>query len=193
MAVKKPFVIGVSGDPGSFSEEAARDYAKHAKLKDPLFAYLVTVDAVLRALEDGSVSYGIFPVANSIGGIVLEFVHAAAKHNFSVKKIFAIEIHQNLLVRKGTTAESIMSIMSHDQALKQCKGYLSRVWPKTKTVDYPDTAKAAKDLAGGVLATTTAVIASRAAAKLYNLEILEASIQDLKTNYTTFVAATRLI
>jgi prephenate dehydratase len=67
--------------------------------------------------------------------------------------------------------------------------YLKRRWPKVKLVEYADTAKAAQDLASGKLPKTTAVIASRNAAEAYGLGILEESIQDLKFNYTSFIAA----
>ena len=188
---KKLEIIGVSGAPGSFSEEAARAYAHQAHITRYKLVYLVTVENVLASLEKGEVTLGIFPVMNSIGGIVLETVDAVSKHNFSVKKIFSIEIHQNLLVKKGTTPDKIKQILSHDQAVKQCAQYLARMWPKVKVGAYPDTAKAAEDLAKGVLPASTGVIASRAAAALYKLDILEPSIQDLKNNQTTFIAARR--
>ena len=55
-----------------------------------------------------------------------------------------------------------------------------------------DTAKAAEDLASGKLPKTTAVIASRNATHMYKLKILEESIQDLKFNYTVFIATEKL-
>jgi len=42
----------------------------------------------------------------------------------------------------------------------------------------------------GALPETTAVIAPKGWAELYGLDILEESIQDLKFNFTTFIAAT---
>ena len=182
--------IGVAGARGSFSEEAARAYAKKNKLKAFTLEYLVSVENVLSALENGKIDLGIFPIENSTGGVVTETVSAMAKHNFELRKMFDIEIHQNLLVRKGVARERIKIITSHEQALMQCKSYLKREWKKAKVQEYEDTAKAAEDLAKGKLPTTTAVIASRAAAKLYKLAILDSSIQDLKRNLTTFIAAT---
>ncbi|HVM73446.1 MAG TPA: prephenate dehydratase domain-containing protein [Candidatus Paceibacterota bacterium] len=181
--------IGVSGARGSFSEEAARFYVHKHKLKRVSYEYLITVEVVLAALEAGSVNLGIFPIENSTGGVVIEAVHAMAKHLFNIKSIFGLEIHQNLLVRRGMTADKIKTITSHDQAIKQCRMYLKRLWPRVKLVEYPDTAKAAADLASGKLSKTTAVIASRAAADVYKLDVLEESIQDLKFNITNFVVA----
>lgn len=182
--------IGVMGAKGSFSEEAARIYAKkHAKLKKFEVAYLITAENVLTSLEKGTTDLGIFPIENSNGGIVLEAVYAMAKHRFSIKKIFEIDVHHNLLVKRGVSADKVKVITSHEQAIKQCRMYLKRRWPNVKLREYEDTAKAAEDLAEGKLLASTAVIASRAAAEMYKLDILEESIQDLKFNFTSFIAA----
>ena len=105
--------------------------------------------------------------------------------------MFDIDIRQNLLVRRGVVRKQIKTITSHEQALRQCKGYLKKNWRGVKLKEYEDTAKAAEDLARGKLSASTAVIASKAAADIYKLKVLEAGIQDLKTNFTTFIAAVR--
>jgi prephenate dehydratase len=184
--------IGVMGAKGSFSEEAGRAYAHKAGLKKYSLEYLVTAEKVLAALEAGGIDLGIFPIENSNGGVVLEAVHAMAKHRFHIKKMFEIDVHHCLLVKKGTTADKVRTITSHDQAIKQCRMYLKRRWPKVKIKEYEDTAKAAEDLAAGILPASTAVIAARAAANVYKLDVLEESVQDLKFNYTSFIAAERL-
>ena len=184
--------IGVMGAKGSFSEEAGRTYAKkHANLKKFELLYLVSAENVLSELEKGAINLAIFPIENSNGGVVLEAVHAMAKHNFHIKKIFEIDVHHCLMVKNDTNAGQIKTIISHDQAIKQCRMYLRRRWPKVKLREYADTAKAAEDLAKGKLPKSAAVIAARPAARLYKLKILEESIQDLKFNYTSFIAAER--
>ncbi len=188
---KKVAIIGVSGVRGSFSEEAARVYAHKVGLKHYKISYLTTVENVLAGLEEGEITIGIFPIENSNGGVVIEAVHAMAKHRFHIKKLFEIDVHHYLLSKRSVKAEKIRKIVSHDQALKQCRFYLKRRWPKVKVGEYADTAKAAEDLAKGILPPTTAVIASRAAATLNKLDILEESIQDLKFNYTSFIAAVK--
>lgn len=182
-------IIGVSGAQGSFSEEAARTYAAKQGIKRFEISYLVSVENVLTALEGGEISLGIFPIQNSTMGLVHEAAHAMAKHRFSIEKIFDIIIHQNLLAKKGAKSKQITRIVSQEPAVKQCTMYLKRVWPDIKIGNYEDTAQAAKDLASGKLPASTAVIASKAAADLYGLDILEESIEDLKFNHTTFIAA----
>ncbi len=186
-----PMKIGVMGDRGSFSEMAGETYIRDQAVSEGEIVPLITAEAVLSALENGSVEKGIFPIENSNGGIVIEAVYAMAAHRFRIEKMFEMDVHHNLLVKKGVTASHITSITSHDQALKQCRMYVKRVWPKADIVPYKDTAAAAKALHDGELPDTTAVIASRRAADLYGLDILEESIQDLKYNYTMFLVAAK--
>lgn len=180
--------IGISGAPGSFSQEAALKFDPQAEI-----VFLVSVENVLTELEKGTIDRGVFPIENSTGGIVIEAVYAMSKHQFDVEKMFEIEVNQNLIVHKGVTASEITSVTSHDQALKQCRMYLKRMWPDIELVPYADTALAAKDLSEGVLPRTTAVVASARAAEMYGLDILEEKIQDLKFNYTVFIAAKKFV
>ena len=176
---------------GSFSEEAARVYVKKSRIKRFEFRYMISVENVLEALDNRKIDIGIFPIKNSIGGIVTEAVRPMSKYIFKTQKIFDIDIQQNLLVKKDTQRKQISAIVSHDQALKQCSKYLKREWPGVKLKIYEDTAKAAEDLANGKFSKPTAVIASRTASEVYKLKILDASIQDSKTNLTTFIAVIR--
>ncbi len=181
--------IGVMGAKGSFSEQAGEKYRDKENLKDAEIMPLISAENVLAALNKGEIDIGIFPIENSNGGIVIEAVHAMAKYTFAIEKMFEMDVHHMLIVKAGITASHIKTICSHDQALKQCRMYVKRVWGDAEIVPYADTAKAAADLASGILSDKTAVIAPRRAAELYGLEILEESIQDLKYNYTTFVVA----
>lgn len=181
--------IGICGSEGSFSEEAARHYCRKNRIENSEFDYLITAENVLAALDEGKVDLAIFPIENSNGGIVTEAVHAMANHNFKIEKIFEIDVRHFLHCRKGCTAGQIKTITSHPQALKQCRMYLKRKWKDIEIEEYVDTAKAAKDLSEGRLDDGVAVIAPEGCAKLYGLDVLEEGIQDLKFNYTSFIAA----
>ncbi len=181
--------IGVMGAKGSFSEQAGELYIEQEGIEGAEIVPLVSAENVLTALKNKDIDKGIFPIENSNGGIVIEAVHAMAAHTFEIEKMFELDVHHMLITKPGVTASHITTICSHDQALKQCRMYVKRIWPDADVVPYADTAKAAKDLASGELPDTTAVIAPRRAARMYDLEIIEESIQDLKFNYTTFVVA----
>ena len=183
--------IGVMGAKGSFSEKAGEDYIAAENLTNTEIVPLISAEIVLTAVEDGEIDLGIFPIENSNGGIVIEAVHAMARHRFNIKKMFEFDVHHMLLVAPSTKASEITAVCSHDQALKQCRMYLRRVWPEAEVVPYEDTAKAAEALGNGKLPKSTAVIAPGRCADLYGLEVMEKSIQDLKFNYTSFIVATK--
>jgi len=184
--------IGLSGNVGSFSEEAAIHYARENNVQNYELVYLISVDNVLKKLLKGEIDRGIFPIENSNGGIVYEAVYAMARYTFDIEKMFDIDIRHSLLVLPEKKVSDIKIIASHDQALKQCKMYLKRKWPTIELKEWSDTAQAAKDLQEGKLPPETAVIAPRRCAELYGLDVLEEGIQDLKFNFTTFIAAVRL-
>ena len=189
--MQKKIKIGVSGNIGSFSEEAANYYCQKNSIKDYELIYLCSVNNTLDALNEGKIDKGVFPIENSNGGIVYESVYAMSKYNFKIENIFEIDIKMNLLALPGVKASEITKIVSHPQALKQCRMYLKRKWGDTELEEYSDTASAAKALGNGDLPKTAAAIAPRICAKLYGLGLFEESIQDLKFNFTTFIAAVK--
>ncbi len=184
--------IGISGAKGSFSEEAARQYAHAQGITAADFQYLIFVENVLSALEKGEIDLGIFAIENSNGGVVTEYLPAIAAHRFAIEKLFDLNVQHMLIVKPGTKSSDVKMVVSQNQALRQCRMYLKRMWPTVEVKEYEDTARAVEDLANGTLPESAAVVASRAAAQVYGMEILEESIQDLKFNVTTFVVAKRL-
>lgn len=189
--MQKKIKIGVAGNKGSFSEEAADYYCHKNSVKNYELVYLCSVNNTLNALNKGETDKGVFPIENSNGGIVYESVYAMSKYNFEIENIFEIDIKMNLLALHGTRASEITKIVSHPQALKQCRMYLKRKWGDTDLEEYSDTASAAKALSDGELPATAAAIAPRVCAELYGLELFEESIQDLKFNFTTFITAVK--
>ncbi len=186
-------IIGVSGLEASFSEAAAKEWAKKQGLAHASheLRYLVSVDGVLSALTRSDIERGVFPIENQNGGIVIEAVHAMAKYVFQIDELFNFEVKHCLMAKKGMKPSNVTAIASHDQALKQCRMYLKRAWSGVEIIEWEDTAGAARDLSNGKLPLSAAVIAPAAAAEKYALEILEEGIQDMKWNFTTFVVATR--
>ncbi len=185
--------IGVMGIQGSFSEEAAVEYVRDNSLGEFELVELISTERVLRAVEQRDVDLGIFALENSNGGVVYESVYAMASFRFRVEDLFEIDVNHTLLGHPSLSGrDTIDRIASHQQALRQCRMWLRHNFPTTLTTEEADTAQAARMLASGSLPPTTAVIASERCAELFGLQVLERRIQDLKFNFTTFVAATRL-
>ena len=172
-------------DAGGFllphAAEGARDFQKLQRPVRLLIAHAGIVHA--REIADA-------PARVPRGEDDLE-MGALARHIVHIEKMFEIVVKQNLLVFPGTTREEITTITSHDQAIKQCRMYLKRMFPTADIAEYPDTAQAAKDLGEGVLSKNTAIIAPKACAELYGLEVLEENINDLKFNVTNFLVVVK--
>lgn len=120
--------IGYCGARGSFSEMAAEAYIAKNKAQNTNLVPLVTAENVLKAIDTNAVDIGIFPIENSNGGIVIESVHAMAAYTFVITQLFEIDVHHHLLVQPGVSRDDVQVITSHEQAIKQCRHYLRRMW-----------------------------------------------------------------
>ncbi len=181
-------IIGISGSRGSFSEQAAYHWIEKNGLKSCEIKYLVTFDPLFDALDSGAVEVGICPVFNSTMGLVKPAMHALARHHSEIEDFFDIDIAMCLLVQHGTKKEDVEVIASQQPALDQCPAYIAREFPNAKVIATEDTAKSAADVAAGVYGPHAAAIAPKACAELYDLVLLEEGINDLKRNFTSFLA-----
>ena len=178
--------LGISGEVGSFSEEAGLLYSKLAGIQTSL-DFLVDMEGVLSAVSSGRVDLGIFPVVNCRGGLVTMAFESMGKYLFTWIDQFTLNVKQCLLARPGMSLSQIKSVASHPQGFAQCELYLQKELKQVDRIVWEDTAKAARDLANGILNPKTAVIASKRAAQIYGLEVLAENIQDVQLNLTTFI------
>jgi len=184
--------IGIQGGKGSFSEQAAHNFAHNHGFEGAEIVYQISSEHVLAGVENGETNYGIFAMENAQGGVVIESVEALAKYRCNIVEMFHIPIIQNLLGLAGMHVGDVTEIHSHQQALRQCKDYLSEHFWTRPLIEDDDTAEAARRLSEGKLPSTAGVIANKACADLYNLDILQESIHDLKHNLTLFLGVNRL-
>ena len=184
--------IGIQGGKGSFSEQAAHEFAHNHGLERAEINYQISSEAVLSGVENGDTDYGIFAMDNAQGGVVIESVEALAKYRCDIVEMFHIPVDQYLLGLAGTLVGDVTEIHSHQQALRQCKDYLSEHFWTRPLIEEDDTAEAARRLSEGKLPSTAAVIANKACADLYGLNILTKSIHDLKHNLTLFLGVKKM-
>ncbi len=177
--------IGVSGDVGSFSEEAGLIYAAKAHTSEFELRYLIDMDGVLNALNDGEIDVGIFPFVNYNSGIVWPAFTAMGKYSFMPIDDIQLNVEQCLIARKDTQLSAIKELYSYTPAFEQCKGFINQ--HGFRVIDWGDTAKAARDLASGILPLNAGVVASAQAAKSYDLAVIRQGIQDIQPNITRFI------
>jgi prephenate dehydratase len=172
--------LGYLGPPGTFGEQAALDYDATAELIP-----LPRNGAVVLAVADGAVDLGIVPVENSLEGAVNETLDTLlAAETLSINAELVISVDQNLIVAPGTAFEDIDVVVSHPQALAQCRGYLEAKLPGVRLEAALSTAGAVAEVLG---MRNAAAIGPRRAAEVHGGEILAAKIQDSSENKTRFV------
>jgi len=184
-------IVGIQGGKGSFSEEAAQVFIKNHGIVNSEISYLIGSRSVLDNLDNKKIEYGIFAMENAQGGVVVESMEALAEYRCKIVDMFHVSISQNLLARHGLYIGDITEIHSHQQALRQCKDYLSENFWTRPLVDADDTAESARRLSQSKISKSAAVIGSKYCAELYDLNVLQEDIHDLKNNLTLFLAVKR--
>jgi len=124
-------------------------------------------------------------IENSIAGSILPNYSLLQKAGLRISGEIYLQINQHLMVNPGIQIADIREVHSHPMALLQCMDYLE-THPSWKLVETEDTALSAKYIHQH-RHKHVGVVASSLAAELYNLHILERSIQSVKNNYTRFL------
>ncbi|MEF9934137.1 MAG: prephenate dehydratase [Clostridium sp.] len=176
----KDSVIGFQGVNGSYSEEALHAFFK----EDVKTRALNTFDDVFKSLTDGEIDYGVIPIENSSTGGVLEVYDLLNKHEFSIVGEMCIRINHCLIAEDGADFNTIKEVYSHQQALDQCRDYINS--KGYRKVPYLNTAKSVEFIREAN-DKSLAAIASKRAANIYGLNILEENINTNKTNTTRFI------
>lgn len=179
LALEQPLKIAYFGPAGTFTESAAKKHFGSA----PSFTPFITIDDVFRSVESGNADYGVVPVENSTEGAVGRTLDLLLTSPLMICGEASLRIHQNLMSKSGTT-ERLQKLYSHAQSLAQCHEWLNRNLPNVARVPVASNAEAARMAA---LDPESCAIAGEAAAKLYELNILAANIEDDPNNTTRFL------
>ena len=154
----------------------------------PDVSFYKKFDDVFDAIDRGECRYGVLPIENSTAGSVTQIYDLMSQHRFYIVRSLRLKVDHCLLAKPGTRIEDIREVVSHQQALSQCAGYLAELHD-IKTTAYPNTAKAAAFVKEGGVGL--AAIASRDCAELYGLQVLAEAIQDNGNNYTRFICISK--
>ena len=175
--------VAFQGVPGAFSDEACRQFTPGY---EPV--PFETFEAAFEAVVSGVVERACLPVHNVTAGPVEPVVRLLPTSGLTTLSQHDLIVRQNLMVLPGVRLDEVREIASHPMALGQCRRFIEA--SGKIEVEAFDTAGAAQDLARSGQ-KSRAVIAARAAAELYGLEILAPDIQDDANNWTRFLVLTR--
>jgi chorismate mutase/prephenate dehydratase len=183
-------MLACQGVEGSFAELAAEKLFRQT----PAIQYMKTYDSVFSAIENGFCDYGVLPLENSTAGSVNKVYRVMQNHNFRIVRSIRLKIDHHLVAPKGVKLEDIREVVSHEQALAQCDGYLTmlnkRLGVEIAQTQYNNTAAAAEMVANGER-RDIAAICSRRSAEQYNLVCVDENIQDNKNNFTRFICISK--
>ena len=179
-------IVAIQGELGSFHHAAAQVYFGDTVTIMPCDSFSAVFDTLSRHEAD----IALVAIENSLYGSINEVYDLIEKHRYPLTGEVFLRIEQQLIGLPGASLSDITAIYSHPVALAQCEQYLDSNFPGAKRISYHDTA-AAVEYVSNKQNPHIAAIASRAAASLHNLSVLDSNIEDNKTNYTRFVAISR--
>lgn len=185
LALEQPMKIAYLGPPATFTHQAAlRQFGLSAQL-----VAQKSIPAVFEEVCRGRAPYGVVPVENSTEGVVSHTLDMFIRSELKINAEILLEIEHNLLSLTGRM-EDVRKVVSHPQALAQCRQWLEENMPDTALVDVASTALAAQMAAED---ETVAAIAGEVAATMYGLKTVKQKIEDNPNNYTRFLVIGRNI
>ncbi len=178
-ALEAPLHVAYLGPEGTFTEAAALKRFGSAVQGEPC----ANIDDIFRAVESGSVNYGLAPVENSTEGAVGRTLDLLMQSNLQICGEVMLPIHQCLLAQSCELG-AIKTVYSHPQSLAQCQGWLNLHLPHAARVPASSNAEAARLAAEN---HSSAAIAGSQAAAHFGLTVCVENIEDDAKNTTRFL------
>ena len=167
------------GNEGAYSQLAAVEIFPEAEL----ISCKTFEDCFKKCTDDESIRI-IIPIENSIAGRVADIQYLMNKYKLQIYAEHFHRVSHNLIARPGVAISNLKYVRSHSQAISQCQRIINEYG--LEPIVAADTAGSAKYISDNTL-DNEAAIASKLAAKIYNLEILKSNIEDDKKNVTRFL------
>jgi prephenate dehydratase len=171
--------LAYQGEPGAYSEAAALQFGGPNTETLPC----KTFDEVFEAVVKKRATHGVVPLENSIGGTIHRNYDLLLEHELPITAEVELDVVHCLQALPGTKLADVQTVYSHPQALAQCERYLKDLGVTVEAVY--DTAGGAKLVAEQKM-TNAAALASRRAADVFGLEVLQEAVQDFEYNITRF-------
>lgn len=186
MAVRIAFL----GPAGTFTEVAARKYVAVHHSAHQLVPF-TTISDVLLAVDKHQVDCGVVPIENSSEGTVaLTLDYLVHEVDVYIIGEVVVPIRHHLLGWEQASLESITDVVSHPQALAQCRRHLQQLLPQAKLHMSHSTAAAVQQVKESNN-TCMAALGTELAGRLYGLHILHADMQDSDKNATRFLVVAK--
>ena len=178
-AVNKARRVVFQGEPGAYSNLAAREALPHCEAIPA-----ATFEDAFAAIRDGSADLGMIPIENSLHGRIADIHHLLPSAPLYIVGEHFHRVRHQLLGVEGATLRSIKTVVSQEPALGQCRNIVRELGLKRQL--WADTAGAARHVAE-LKDKTLAAIASSLAGEIHRLTVLRADVEDAEHNVTRFL------
>ena len=175
--------VAYSGVAGAFAYIAACKLFPNSKK----IAY-GNFEEAYRACVNGDCDTVVLPIENSYNGEVGAVTDLMFSGPLSVNGVIDVDITHCLLGARGSTLSDIKKVVSHPQALAQCKGYIREHGFAEE--EFENTALAAEHVAA-LNDKSIAAIGSDTAASIFGLDVIEKNINESRSNTTRFAVFSR--
>lgn len=176
--------IAYLGPAGTFTEDALGEAVPDGGY-EPLRTGTIH-DAIL-AVERGEAERALVPIENSLEGSIRPTLDTLAFEADAVTIVgehdYRVRVH--LIAREGVRAEEVEAVLSHPQPLAQCQRFLRETFPEVELRSVSSTAAAVRMVSES--SRPWAALGARAAAALYDCELLLEGVEDQDDNVTRFV------
>jgi prephenate dehydratase len=172
--------VAFQGERGAFSEEAImQEFGSKVKAV-PYQSLRLVFESVAKQETDSA----LVPIENSLEGGVTETYDLLIDTSLRITGEVKLRIRHCLIARPDSALSGVRQVISHPQALAQCRASLD----KLGLIPQPfyDTAGAVKFVADSS-DHSLAAIGSRRSAEVYGMKILRRDMEDFRTNYTRFL------
>ncbi len=176
-SLQRPLEIGYLGPPATFTEEAAKRCFGSSVTYTPCN----TIADVFYETHKRALTYGVVPIENSTEGAVTHTMDMLVESELQICGEIRLPVAHFLL--SNGTLDQVQEVYSHQQALAQCRRWLSAHLPSAKRIEASSTALAAQM----AQEPHSAAISTLTAAKLYNLDVIAEHIEDSASNITRFL------
>jgi chorismate mutase/prephenate dehydratase len=178
-SVEAPLKIAFFGAEATYSHLAAREKFGSTVTLLPT----ASISEVFGEVSQQRVSFGVVPIENSTEGVVAHTLDMLVDSELKICAEIYLDIHHHLLSRSGRS-QDIKRIVSHPQALAQCRQWITTHFPAANLDEVASTAHAAIIAAAD---ESAAAISSALAKEAYDLQLIAANIEDHSSNITRFL------
>ena len=175
--------VSFQGERGAYSEAASVSYFGNEVNVIPCSTF---ADA-LKNTENDTSDYSVLPVENSLEGSVGESNDLLLSTKLNVVGEIYHRIH-HCLIGIGSIGD-IDTVYSHPQALGQCRQFIQK--NSLKTIPSYDTAGSVK-IIKDLNQSSAACIASKNAAKIFDVPVIQEGVEDNTNNYTRFLILSKI-